>query len=127
MPAKTAFEGYWRITDMEMWDEAARDLLGPAYIQFGPDEDEFAFIAVKGWMDCRYGTRDGKPLVEFSWQGKDERDEAMGRGWAMLETPDCLTGRIFIHQGDDSAFTAVRSDKGSLTVAWGRVKDRYRK
>lgn len=45
---KNAFTGSWRITDMELWDEEARDLLGPAYIKFGSDGmGEFRFIAVQ--------------------------------------------------------------------------------
>lgn len=32
-------------------------------------------------------------------------DPASGRGWAVIEN-DELHGRIFIHQGDDSAFRA---------------------
>jgi len=46
--------------------------------------------------------------VEFSWHGEDESDEALGRGWAILEKPDQLRGRIFIHHGDNSAFSAVK-------------------
>jgi hypothetical protein len=108
---KNAFTGSWRITDMELWDEEARDLLGSAYIQFGSDgRGEFRFIAVQGWMDCRFGRKDAKPLVEFSWQGSDEMDDASGRGWAVIEGSGELTGRIFFHQGDDSAFTATRGD-----------------
>ncbi len=106
---KNAFTGSWRITDMDLWDEESRNMLGPAYIQFDNDgRGEFRFIAVQGWLDCRFGERHGKPLVEFSWQGSDEMDEASGRGWAILEENSSLQGRIFFHQGDDSAFTATR-------------------
>jgi hypothetical protein len=103
------FADWWRITDMEIWDEEARDLLGPAYIEFGSDDmGEFRFIAVQGRMDCRFGRKDAKPLVKFSWQSSDEMDEASGRGWAVIEGSGELKGRIFFHQGDDSAFTATR-------------------
>lgn len=56
----------------------------------GPDAGrlDLHFIAVDGWMDCRFGKRDGQPLVEFSWQGSDEADEAMGRGWACRDLLD---------------------------------------
>lgn len=106
---KDAFTGSWRITDMELWDEDARDLVGPAYIKFGRDgTGEFRFIAVQGWMDCRFTERDGKPRVTFSWQGWDETDEATGRGWGVITKNGRLTGRIYFHQGDDSSFTASR-------------------
>jgi hypothetical protein len=59
-------------------------------------------------MDCREAARDGRPGVEFSWEGNDECDPASGRGWAVLEEDGSLRGRVFFHQGDDSGFTAVR-------------------
>ncbi len=103
------FLGRWRITDMELWDQDTFDLAAPARIEFRGDRSgEFHFIAVDGWMDCRFGKRDGAPWVEFSWQGSDEGDEALGRGWAVIDDAGKLTGRIFFHQGDDSAFEAVR-------------------
>jgi hypothetical protein len=39
--------GRWRITEMELWDREATDLVGPAFIEFGEDETgNFGFIAV---------------------------------------------------------------------------------
>jgi hypothetical protein len=55
--------------------------------------------------------RDGRPCVEFSWEGNDECDPASGRGWAVLEEDGSLRGRIFFHLGDDSGFTAVREGR----------------
>ena len=68
---------------------------------------EFHLILVYGWMDWRYLSRDGKPAVEFSWEGIDEGNQCSGRGWAVLEG-DGLAGRLFFHGGDDSGFTAER-------------------
>jgi hypothetical protein len=94
---------------MKPWDREAMDLLGPAYMKFGgPGMGEFGFIAVQGWMDCRFSETDGKLLVEFSWLGADESDDASGRGWAVIEKTGTMSGRIYIHQGDDSAFIATR-------------------
>lgn len=106
---KDAFAGSWRLDTMELWDREAIDLLGPGFIRFGSGGmGEFRFCAVLGWMDCRFGERDGQPLVEFSWAGDDDADAACGRGWAVIERDGTLQGRLFIHQGDDSAFTATR-------------------
>ena len=58
-------------------------------------------------MDCREVERDGRPGVEFSWEGNDECDPASGRGRAVLKNDGSLRGRIFFHLGDDSGFTAV--------------------
>ncbi len=102
-------KGRWRIVEMELWDEDALDLLGPAFIEIGPrDDGSFRFIAVEGWMDIRRVQRDGHPGIEFSWDGKDDCDDATGRGWATVEGDGSLFGRIYIHGGDDSAFRAVR-------------------
>lgn len=98
------FVGTWRILAMEVWGKDAFDLMGPAHFTFEEDRlGRFRFIAVEGDMDCRFGERDGKPLVEFSWDGHDENDSAGGRGWAIVDG-DLMTGRIFIHCGDDSGF-----------------------
>ncbi len=106
-----SFTGKWRMVEMDLWGREAIDLLGPGYINFGKEQEgRFRFIAVEGWMDCRYGERDGRPLVEFSWNGRDERDPASGRGWAMIEDDGTLSGHIFFHQGDDSGFKAVRAE-----------------
>lgn len=107
------FEGNWRITEMEQWDLDDIDLLGPGFFRFDEEQSgEFQFIAVRGWLDCRYGERDGQPLVEFTWQGDDEGTEASGRGWAVIDQGGSLTGRIFFHQGDDSSFAATSTKKG---------------
>jgi hypothetical protein len=100
-------QGRYRITSTEVWDSEALDLVEPAFIRFDGERDgEFRMIAIVGDLDCRHGTRDGRPSVEFSWEGMDEMDEASGRGWAVLEEDGSLNGRLFFHQGDDSAFTA---------------------
>ena len=117
------FLGAWRIETMELWAKDAIELLGPGMFVFEDEAlGEFRFIAVRGWMDCRFAEREGRPLVEFSWQGKDDRDDASGRGWAVIEKNGTLAGRIYIHQGDDSAFTATRTDGGRLTTRRPRVQ-----
>lgn len=68
----------------------------------------FQFGLVQGEMDCRIETSNDRERIEFSWEGQDELDPASGRGWAVIEGGE-LRGRIFFHQGDDSAFRAKRS------------------
>jgi hypothetical protein len=106
--------GAWRIIEMDLWDTDAIDLMGPALMEFGRDETGlFRFIAVEGRMDCRHEQRDGRPHVEFSWEGDDDGDPAHGRGWATLANDGSLHGRIYFHMGDDSDFRAVRAVQGS--------------
>lgn len=99
--------GRWRIVEMDMWDRDAIDLVGPGFIEFADGgAGQFGFIAVRGWMDCRTTERDGRPLVEFSWEGEDEGDPVGGRGWAVLIDDATVEGRLFFHMGDHSAFRA---------------------
>ncbi len=104
------FSGPWLMEKMEVWDNDSVNLLGPANITFDDDGlGSFQFIAVVGFIDCRFSERDGLPFVEFSWQGHDDDADACGRGWGIIERDGKLHGRIFIHCADDSAFTAKRA------------------
>ncbi|MDB5694435.1 MAG: hypothetical protein JWO81_3498 [Alphaproteobacteria bacterium] len=111
--AKTpsVFAGRWRITSMEMWDQDFVDSEAEGFIEFGSDgSGRFQFSSVSGEIDCRFGTRDGKAGVEWSWEGSDEMDPVSGRGWAVMDG-DQLSGFIAIHRGDDSKFAAVKTEK----------------
>lgn len=95
---------------MSAWDEEYLHEEVEAFIEFGDDEiGRFQFGYVQGDIDYRTGERDGKPAVEFSWEGGDAADgtQLSGRGWAAVEG-DELHGMIFIHQGDESEFVASR-------------------
>jgi hypothetical protein len=101
--------GRWRITEMDNWDQEAVDLVQPGFIEFDDDGlGGLSFIVVTGELDCRDADRDGRPGVEFSWQGSDEGDDVSGRGWAALNPDGRLEGHIYFHLGDDSAFRAER-------------------
>jgi hypothetical protein len=93
---------------MELWTSDDLDLLGPAQLTLTRDGGgTMRFIAVDVGLDYRVVQRDGHPAIDFTFDGIDEGDRVSGRGWAEL-TGDELHGRIFFHQGDDSAFTARR-------------------
>jgi uncharacterized protein YndB with AHSA1/START domain len=101
--------GRWRILEMDLWDREALDLVAPASFEFeAGGGGRFGFIAVEGDLDCRYVDVDGRPRVEFTWEGDDEGDARSGRGWAELQTDGSLRGHFFFHLGDDSGFVAVR-------------------
>jgi hypothetical protein len=100
------FKGRWRIVEMDTWPDDYLDLVEPAHITFeGNADGAFAFGAVKGWLDVRYGARDGSACAEFSWEGLNDDDPACGRGWVAMGTGR-LVGHIFIHNSDDSGFIA---------------------
>ena len=110
--------GKWRIAAMELWEQEAIDLVGPAFIEFSEGRSgQFRFIAVDGWMDCLHKERNGWPYVEFTWDGNDECDPATGRGWAKLQKDGSLRGRIYMHGGDDSGFKAIRFEEDTTSVA----------
>ena len=97
---------------MELWERDALDLVAPATLSIKKSHGgRLAFIAVDAQIDYRVVARDGRPAIEFSFQGFDEGDEVSGRGWATLEGEQ-LRGRIFFHMGDDSSFIAEREVKG---------------
>ena len=101
--------GTWRITGMEVWDADYFDMDAPAHITLRDDlTGALLFGQVQGDIDARVSSVDGVARVEFSWSGADENDPMSGRGWLEV-TGDQAQGRIFIHLGDDSAFTAVRA------------------
>ena len=105
-----AFVGRWRIVEMDVWDNGFLDLVEVAHLTFtGEADSEIAFGALKGFLDVRYGSRDGAACAEFSWEGSDENDPACGRGWAAIGTAGRLVGQFYIHNGDDSDFVRERS------------------
>ena len=76
-----AFAGRWRIVEMDNWDNDFLDLVEEAHITFqGGSDGEIIFGALTGFLDVRYGSRDGSACAEFSWEGNDENDPACGRG-----------------------------------------------
>jgi hypothetical protein len=95
---------------MSAWEDDYLHEEEPAYIAFDDrGGGEFHFGYVHGQMGCRPGTRDGEPAVEWTWEGNDEMDPALGRGWAVVRG-DELHGMIFFHRGDESEFVARRAD-----------------
>ncbi len=107
---KSPFQGRWHIVSMSQWDEEYLNEEVQAYIEFeATQRGEFQFGYVQGEIDYREGQRDGKPHVEWTWEGNDEMERAMGRGWAVLDGEE-LNGMIFFHQGDESEFVAERAE-----------------
>ena len=99
------FVGRWRITNTEVWDREALDMLVPAHMTFEANgRGQFEMICVVGEMDCEFE----EDRVDFTWEGNDEMDQASGRGWAVVKKDGTLRGRIAFHHGDKSSFVAAR-------------------
>jgi hypothetical protein len=93
---------------MANWDQEFVDEEVEGYFQFGPRNlGHFQFGYVCGEIDRRLTTRDGKPCLEFSWEGNDESFPASGRGWAVIDGKE-LSGMIYLHLGDESEFRATK-------------------
>lgn len=94
------FVGKWIIVEMEQWDQEYIDMEIPGHFTFRKDgTGHFQFGLVRGEMDCRAQNVSGRVRIEFSWNGSDELDPALGRGWAWIDHEE-LQGRIFFHLGE---------------------------
>jgi hypothetical protein len=124
---KQQLRGEWRITATELWGADALNMIQPAFIRFDDGRlGALGMIATQADLDCRYAMRDGKALAEFTFDGDDDGDPWLGRGWATLESDGTLHGRQFIHHGDDSDFVAERVTS-KPRASGGGVKRRTRK
>ena len=100
------FKGKWRIVQMDLWNKAYLDMLGPAHITFQTKgQGEFAFGCVQATMACDYATQ----TVFFTWEGCDEMDPVHGEGSAEITDDGFLEGEIAFHNGDESGFKAQRA------------------
>jgi hypothetical protein len=100
--------GRWLIESMTEWEREFIDEMVRGYFEFdNKDSGSFQFGCVEGQIDYRLGERDGKPAVEFSWEGHDEMEATLGRGWLVLEG-DELKGMIYTHFGDESGIVLTR-------------------
>jgi len=97
-------DGNYEIVEMEVWSKDAIDLVEPGYIRIKGNSGKLHFICVDGNMDIRKAK---SGAYKFSWDGNDECDPASGFG-EFTRDGDTLTGRIYIHDGDDSSFVAKK-------------------
>ena len=103
--------GRWRIVSMSAWEEDYLDAEVEAFIDFAEKGGgSFQFGYVQGLIDWRLTTREGKPAVEWSWEGGDAADGTplTGWGWAVLQD-DELHGEFLIHEGEESELVAKRA------------------
>jgi hypothetical protein len=104
--SKDEFNGYWRIIHTDNWDQDALDLVVPAHLKFSGRSGSLAMIAIEAGLDCRYE----RDRVDFSLSGVDEFDPIAGRGWATIDTAGKMKGMIFLHDGDETEFTAEKAE-----------------
>ena len=108
---KSKFPGKWRIISMEDFDRSDIDMEVPAHITIGKEEHgTFQFILVSGDICGSYKEEGGRRILDFTWIGMDECDEANGDGWAELVSDSRMRGEIRFHCGDTYKFEAKRKN-----------------
>ena len=106
------FIGTWHIYEMEMWDEDYFNMEVQAYIKIVSNtKGNFQFGLVTGEMDGKVVSYTNEKRFEFTWEGNDECDPAIGSGWVRIKGKDVLDGEIRFHNGDSSTFLARREKK----------------
>lgn len=104
------FTGTWHIEAMDMWDEDYFNMEVQAYITINKNNGgEFQFGLVTGMIDGAINQTASGEILEFTWDGSDECDEASGSGWLKLKDKTTLEGKIKLHHGDSSLFSANRA------------------
>jgi hypothetical protein len=101
--------GRWRMTRLSLWDARFMDAEVPAFIEFRTGgRGTFHFGYVHCEIDWRPEQRQSRPGAAFTFEGNDEMDTTMGRGWAAVQFDGTLRGHLYFHQGDDSGFWAEK-------------------
>lgn len=98
-----SIDGIYEIIGMEVWDKDAIDLVETGYISIKGKKGQLHFICVDGQMEIQQQ----KDKYLFTWEGTNECDPASGYG-DFTCTGNTLTGRIYLHDSDDSSFVAVK-------------------
>ena len=108
MSKANPYLGTWRIVEMELWDQEFIDMETNGFFLFEKNGlGSFQFGCVQGRIDYKIETVGETKRLEFSWEGQDDGDERLGRGWAVVNS-DYLEGRFYFHLGDDSSFKAKK-------------------
>lgn len=97
-------DGTYEIIEMSEWSKDAIDLVETGFIRISGKTGTLHFICVDGEMDIR---KEKSGSYKFSWEGNDECDQASGFG-EFICRGDTMTGRIYIHNADDSSFLAKK-------------------
>lgn len=80
--------------------------MAPAHLSLSERLGSLSMIAIEASLDCRYeGNR-----VEFSLFAADEYDPIAGRGWATINEAGKMGGMLYLHDGDETEFTAEKAE-----------------
>jgi hypothetical protein len=96
--------GRYEIIEMEQWNKEVVDPTESAYITIQGKRGNLHIISVDGQMEIKKS----KDRYLFTWDGSNKCDPASGYG-NFTCSGNTLTGRIYLHDGDDSSFVAVKA------------------
>ncbi|MBU1920935.1 hypothetical protein KKG66_08820 [bacterium] len=110
--ANERVKGKWRITEVEGLESPDINQDELAHFEFLDDGiGGFCFGGLDADVDYLAGEHQRKPAVEFTWEGALFSRELCGRGHAITDGKNHMTGQIWIHMGEHLFFKATR---------WGR-------
>lgn len=98
-----SIDGTYEIIEMDTWDKDAIDLVETGYISIKGKKGQLHFICIDGQMEIQKAN----DKYMFTWEGTNECDPAGGYG-DFTCSGNTLTGRIYLHDSDDSSFVAVK-------------------
>lgn len=102
--------GRWRITSSEVGTPPDDRALDGFVIEFAAASNgSFVLGPLRGSVDYRVREGRGGWQARFSWRGTNGGEPACGRGWVRLVDDRRLKGKIFVHEGSDPRFRAVRA------------------
>ncbi len=105
------FGGRFEIVKIDHWKEEANDQFEPGYIDIQGRRGNLRIQNIDGQMDIRKSQ--GRYL--FTWHGKSTSEPVSGYG-NFTSSGDTISGRIYLHDGFDSEFVALKSIKTNKLV-----------
>lgn len=98
--------GLYEIVEMDIWDKDTSDLAERARISIQGNKGKLHFIGFDAQMDIK---KTGDRYL-FTWMVNNESNPVSGYG-NFTCSGDTLSGRIYMHDGIDSAFVAVKTSQ----------------
>ena len=106
-----AINGLYEIVEMEIWDKKKSNPADRARISIQGRKGTLHFIG----FDARMEIKKTGDRYLFTWVVSNESDSLSGYG-NFTCSGDTLTGRIYMHEGYDSAFVAIKSSKVKKSI-----------
>ena len=104
------FQGRWRITEMDLWDKVALDLVEPAFLEISGQEGEMGFIAVTAWLDIATARALERRLPSCPGRASTRAINDQAAGGSRLEPPAVSSASSISIWGTTRASCANRGE-----------------